>query len=153
MSIRKLVLAGAIAAGLAGAGLVGALVGSPSVSFAQEAGNEDSGGAPGPGEGGRGPGPGGPASLEVAAETLGITEEELRNELKAGGSVTSVAEAEGVDLETVSDALIADATARIQERVDAGDLEADAAEERIAKLPDRIADFVAREGLPARGNC
>lgn len=154
MAIKKLVLAGAIAASLAGAGLVGALVGSPSLSYAEEAADEQSGGDAGtPGDRGRGPGPDGPASFDVAAETLGITEEELRTELAAGESITSVALAQEVDVQTVIDALIADSAEHVQEHVDAGDLDAEEAAERTAELPDRIAEFVAREGLPSRGDC
>ena len=159
MAIKKLLLAGAIVAGLAGAGLVGALVGGTSVSYAEEATDEaatddESGRGPGPGDGGgRGPGHGGPPPFEVVAETLGITEDELRTELEAGESITGVAQAQDVDVQTVIDALIADATARIQERVDAGDLDADEAAEHTADLPDRTAEFVAREGLPVRGDC
>ena len=154
MAIKKLVLAGAIAASLAGAGLVGALVGSPSLSYAEEAADEQSGGDAGtPGDRGRGPGPDGPASFDVAAETLGITEEELRTELEAGESITSVALAQEVDVQTVIDALIADSAEHVQEHVDAGDLDAEEAAERTAELPDRIAEFVAREGLPSRGDC
>ena len=153
MAIKKLLLAGAIAASLAGAGLVGALVGSPSLSYAEEAADEQSGDAGTPGDRGRGPGPGGPASFDVAAETLGITEEELRTELEAGESITSVALAQEVDAQTVIDALIADSAEHVQEHVDAGDLDAEEAAERTAELPDRIAEFVAREGLPSRGDC
>ncbi len=152
MAIKKMVLAGAIAAALAGAGLVGALVSTTSVSYAEEATDEDSVGPPGPrGGGGPGHGRGAPASLEVAAEALGITEDELRTELEAGESVATVAEAQDVDLQTVIDALVEDATSRIQERVDAGEIDAAEAAERIAELPDRMAEFVAQEGLPERG--
>lgn len=156
MAIKKLFLAGAIVASLAGAGLVGALVSTTSVSYAEAATDDEATDDERAGQfglGGRGPGPGGPASLDVAAETLGITEDGLRTQLEAGESITSVAQAQEVDLQTVIDALIADATAYIQERVDAGDLSAEEAAERTADLPDRIAEFVAREGLPARGDC
>ena len=159
MAIKKLLLAGAIVAGLAGAGLVGALVGGTSVSYAEEATDEaatddESGRGLGPGDGGgRGPGHGGPPPFEVVAETFGITEDELRTELEVGESITSVAEANDVDIQSVIDALVEDATADIQERVDAGDLTADEAAERTAELPDRIAEFVSREGLSARGDC
>lgn len=54
MAIKKVLLAGGIAATLAGAGLIGALVANTSVSYAEEATDEDSGGPPGP----RGAGPG-----------------------------------------------------------------------------------------------
>ncbi len=46
MAIKKVILAGAIAACLAGAGFVGALVASNSVSYAEEATDEDPGGPP-----------------------------------------------------------------------------------------------------------
>ena len=156
MAIKKVMLAGAIAATLAGAGLVGALVANTSISFAEEA-TPDDGGPPGPrdgggpGHGGPGHGLGGPAALDVAAEALGITEDELRTELEAGESVTSVAEAQGIDIQSVIDALVADATTRIQAEIDAGDLDADVGAERIADLPDRMAAFVAQEGLPEHG--
>lgn len=155
MVIKRLLLAGAIAASLAGAGVLGVLIGTPSVSYADDAADEDpgSGPQPGPPGPGRGPGQGPPASLEVAAEAIGIPEEDLRAELESGESVTSVAEAESVDIDTVIDALVADATAHIRERVDAGDLDAEEAAERTEELPDRIAEFVAREGLPPRGDC
>jgi len=58
-----------------------------------------------------------------------------------------------VDVQTVTDALIADSAEHVQEHVDAGDLDAEEAAERTAELPDRIAEFVAREGLPSRGDC
>ncbi len=156
MAIKKLLLAGAIVTSLAGAGLVWALVSTTSVSFAEEATDEaatDAGRPGNHGEGGRGPGPGGPPPLDAAAEALGITEDDLRTELEAGESITSVAEAENLDVQTVIASLVADAAARIQQRVDAGDLDADEGAELIAELPDRMALFVAREGLPVRGDC
>lgn len=152
MAIKKLLLAGAIVTSLAGAGLVWALVSTTSASYAEEAATDEDGGRPGhPGEGGREPGPGGPHPLSVAAEALGITEEELHDQLEAGESVASVAEAQGVDVRTVINALVADATARIQEHVEGGDLDPEEAAERTAELPERMADFVAREGLPSHG--
>ncbi|MDQ4039782.1 MAG: hypothetical protein M3313_15890, partial [Actinomycetota bacterium] len=86
MAIKKLMSAGAIVAGLAGTGLVGALVSTTSISYAEEvideaASNEDAGRPRGPGESARGPG--GPPPLDVAADALGISEDELRTELEA----------------------------------------------------------------------
>lgn len=159
MAVKRLVLAGAIAASLAGAGLVGVLIGGPSVGYAEgaaEAAGKMSLGRPGEDRGhghGHGHRHGPPASFEVAADAIGITEEDLIAELEAGESITSVADAEGVDIETVLDALIADATARIQEHVDAGDLDAEEAADRTAELPDLVADFLAHEGLPRHGDC
>ena len=73
----------------------------------------------GPRDHGRGPGgPGGPgASLETAAEAIGISVEDLRTQLRDGQSLAAIAEANGVSTETLIDALAADARERITEMV------------------------------------
>jgi lambda repressor-like predicted transcriptional regulator len=55
--------------------------------------------------------------LAVAAEALGMTEAELRAELAAGKSIADVAEAKGIDVQTVIDALVARFTERAAEMV------------------------------------
>jgi hypothetical protein len=74
---------------------------------------------PGGERGMRGPGgPGGPgASLETAAETIGISVEDLRTQLRDGQSLAAIAEANGVSTETLVDALTEDARSRITEMV------------------------------------
>ncbi len=51
----------------------------------------------------------------------------------------------GVDLQGVIDALVADATARIDTAVADGRLDAERAAELKAALPDRVAEFVNRD--------
>jgi hypothetical protein len=102
------------------------------------------------------PGPGrrGPHAhpdLGVAASTIGVTVDELRSALESGQSVADVANAHGVDPQKVIDALVADAQSKIDERVASGDLTQEQADEIKADLPDRIADFVNRAGLPGPG--
>lgn len=133
---RKILGAAAFSLALAGGGAAGALLGTPSLSGAQDGTDattettaEDSR-RPGPGEH-RGEG------LATAAEALGISEDELRAALEGGQSIAQVAEAEGVDVQAVIDALVADATTRL--------------EEAITNLPDRMTELVNREGLPDRG--
>jgi hypothetical protein len=92
--------------------------------------------------GGRGIG----ADLSVAAEALGMTDEELRDALRDGSSIASLAEERGVDVQTVIDALVASATARIDEKVASGDLDSARADELKAELPERIQALVEREG-------
>ncbi len=58
-----------------------------------------------------------PRPLAVAAEALGMTEAELRAELESGKSIADVAVAEGVDVQTVIDALVARFTERAAEMV------------------------------------
>ena len=101
----------------------------------------------------RGPGgPGGPGGhrgfhprLDAAADAIGITEDELRAALRDGSSIAEVAEANDVDVQTVIDALVADATAHIDEEVAEGDLTEDEAAERKADLEERITALVNGE--------
>jgi hypothetical protein len=132
---RKLLGAAAFSLALAGGGVAGALLGTPSLSGAQDE-TEDTTEATAPDHGPRFGGHRG-QSLEVAAEALGITTEELRTALEEGQSIAQVAEADGVDVQLVIDALVADATARLEDAID--------------ELPDRMAELVEREGLPDWG--
>jgi ferredoxin len=119
---RKLIGAAAFTVALAGGGVAGALLGTPGSSGAQESTTsttvaEDEAVH----HGGRHRG----EHLEAAATALGITADELRTELEAGKTIAEVAEAQGVDIETVIDALVTDATADLRERITAmvnGDL-------------------------------
>ena len=58
--------------------------------------------------------------LATAAEALGMTEDELRTAIEGGQTIAEVAAAEGVDLQTVIDALVAEATERITDFVNNG---------------------------------
>ena len=85
-----------------------------------EDGFPDHGGFPG-GEGPGGHGHGfGFADLSTAADALGLTEDELRDRLEDGDSLADIAEAEGVTVDAVVQALVDAATAKIDEAVDAG---------------------------------
>ena len=157
-SSKKLIGAAALTAALAGGGVVGALFGTPTLSSAQTSTTE----APAEVEAGAGEeatpedghhcerhGVRG-AGLEAAAEALGMSEDDLRTALRDGQTIAQVAEAQGVDVQTVIDAMVADATARIDEAVGDGNLDADRAEELKAELPERIADHV-NNGRPEGG--
>jgi hypothetical protein len=79
-------------------------------------------------EAGFGPGPGGPGhgrgfgrELPLVAETIGISVDDLRTALEGGQTIAEVAEANGVDPQTVIDALVADATEHITARVNGTD--------------------------------
>lgn len=99
----------------------------------------------GPGRPGHGPRFLG-ARLDAAAEAIGITADELRTALEDGSTITEVAEANGVDVQTVIDALVAEATARIDAAVDDGSLDAERADELKANLVERITAHVNGEG-------
>lgn len=134
MPTKKLAGAAAFTAALAAGGAAGALFGTPVLTGAQESGGESPESttestteapmrrhAAGKGE-----------HLTTAAEVLGMTAEELRAELQAGKSIADVAAEKGVDKQRVIDALVAAATARI--------------DEMKTQLPDRMAAMVERDG-------
>ncbi|MCP4226998.1 MAG: hypothetical protein GY773_26955, partial [Actinomycetia bacterium] len=82
-------------------------------------------------------------SLDTVAEIIGIEADELKAALDEGQSLADVAEANGVHPDAVVDALIADAEARIEEKVEAGRLTEAEAAEKLAEKTDHIEDRVA----------
>jgi hypothetical protein len=171
---NKVMGAAALAAALAGGGALGVALGTPVVSGAQSDGGTTTTAAPsddsttttapdttttpdattppddGPGRDGgfghRGR-HGGNVDLAVAAEALGITEDELRTQIQAGTSIADIATARGVDPQTVIDALVADATADIDEKLAAGDIDQARADELKANLTERITTLVQSTDL------
>ena len=79
---------------------------------------------------------------EAVAEAIGITVDELRAELDAGQSIADVAEANGVDVQTVIDAQVAAAEARLDEKVAEGRITAEEAAEKLESKTERIIDRV-----------
>jgi hypothetical protein len=108
-------------------------------------------GGPGrPGGPGFGPGPGGvlgPAS-EVAARTIGITADQLRQELP-GKSLADVAKAHNVDPTKVADAIKAELTARIDQAVANNRLSADRAAQMKQRLSNDVDQMMTHQ-LPQR---
>ena len=126
---RKLLAGAAFSLALAGGGVAGALLGTPDLSLAQ-AGSTQSAAPAEEGGGPRGEHRG--EGLSTAADALGMTVEELRTELRAGKSIAQVAADKGVDVQIVIDALVADATERL--------------EALQASLPERMTELVNRTG-------
>lgn len=100
----------------------------------------------------RGRGEGCGKSLDAAAEAIGIEADELKAALEEGQSIAEVAEANGVDADVVVDALVANAEARIDEKVAEGRLTDDEAAEKLAEKTERIEARVDGEELPDRGD-
>ncbi len=93
----------------------------------------------------RGPG------LEAAAKALGLSEDELKAKLDDGTTtIAAVAEAQGVDLQTVIDAMVADATAKIDQKVADGEVTEAKATEIKSNLEERITKMVS-EARPVGG--
>lgn len=153
MSDNKLLLGMAVVAALGVGGVAGAALGGPSIALAQDdrgttATENDDGATAEDGCEGRGVGRHGfgwGANLDVAAEALGIPEDELRDALRDGSTIAEVAREESVDVQIVIDDLVAGATARIDDAVADGDLEQRDADEIQEDLTDRVTDFVNGE--------
>jgi hypothetical protein len=73
-----------------------------------------------------------------------VTPEELRTQLRDGKSIADVAEAEGVDVETVKDAMLEEFRTNQQEQVTSGRLTQDQADANIAAFEDRLDDIVTK---------
>jgi hypothetical protein len=107
-----------------------------------------------PERGERGRGGKGGAGLEVAAQALGMTADELQAALKGGQTLAQVAESKGVNVQVVVDALVASATNHINEEVASGELTQAEADEKLANVTDRVTERVNNprpEGGPRGG--
>ncbi len=96
---------------------------------------------------------------EALTEALGLTEAEIREGFQAGKSLADMAAEQGVEVADLQAALVAQATERIDEAVEAGNIDADEAAEKLAEIETKIAekintspeDFEGRSG-GKRGN-
>ncbi|MCD9622326.1 hypothetical protein [Rhabdothermincola salaria] len=104
--------------------------------------------------GGHGPGMRGGPGLDAAAEVLGVSVEDLRTARRDGQSIADLAVANGVDVQVVVDALVAEARSHMADKVDEGDLTQEEADERLAAVTERISAMVngeRPEGAPEGG--
>jgi hypothetical protein len=95
--------------------------------------------------------------LDAAAEYLGLTEDELRSELRSGKSLAQIAKAHGRTVEGLVAALVDEAKTKLDAAVAAGRLTREEADSMLAGLKERITDLVntrfpprfgERRGLP-----
>ena len=87
------------------------------------------------------------AGLDAVAKALGISTADLKTELAKGQTIAQIAKAKNVDLNKVVDALVADASARIDEAVKAGHITKAQADKLKGDLKTRITDAV-NNGFP-----
>ena len=76
--------------------------------------------------------------VDTTVEVLGIDVETLRDELRSGSSLADIAEANGVDPQTLIDALVAEAEAMLDQAVADGRIDEDRADERRDDLEERV---------------
>lgn len=92
---------------------------------------------------GRGKGKGGKmGSPETLATALGVDTETLRSEFAAGKSIADIAAEQGIAIDTVVAALVADLEEHLDEHVADGSLTEDEAAEKLASAEDRISEKV-----------
>ena len=107
----------------------------------------------GAGIGGRGGHHGGRLALDAAASALDMTEEELRTALEPEGTtLADVAEAQGVGVDTLMDALVQAMEERLAQAVEDGRLTQEQADERLADLEERVAERVNSADRGGRGH-
>jgi ribosomal protein S20 len=85
--------------------------------------------------------------LDAAAKALNLSADDLRSKLEDGKTLAQVAKDQGVDVQKVIDAMVADATAHIDQEVKDGKLTADQGTQRKSGLKDRITKLV-NDGPP-----
>ncbi|MGI8791737.1 MAG: hypothetical protein ACR2H3_00920 [Acidimicrobiales bacterium] len=85
---------------------------------------------------------GGGKHLDEAATALGMTPLELHTELRAGKTLAAIATEKEVDVNTVIDALVSAAEARIDAAVESGKLDRAKADEVKTNLRDKITTMV-----------
>ena len=108
--------------------------------------------ANGPKDGMRG-GKGGPG-LDVAAQALGMTVDELHTALDGGQTLAQVAESKGVSVQVLTDALVASHTNHINEDLAAGKIDQAKADELLANVNQHVTDEingVRPQGAPQGG--
>ena len=80
--------------------------------------------------------------LRGVAEAIGIDNDELRAAVEAGQTVAEVSEANGVDVDTLVDTLTADIEEHLDAEVEAGEITADEAAEKLAEKTERLEDKI-----------
>jgi hypothetical protein len=103
-------------------------------------------------EGGFGEGRGGRGRdgkhLHVVAETLGIDVADVRAAIRDGQTIAELAVANGSSAQAVIDAIVAERTAHINERVADGEITQEQADARLAGLVERVTTFVNETPQP-----
>lgn len=89
-------------------------------------------------------------SLETIAPLLGVTPSEVATGLRSGISIAAQAEAAGVPVQSIVDALVAQMSERLATAVESGRLTQEQADEKLAKAPERLITMLDKV-RPARG--
>jgi polyhydroxyalkanoate synthesis regulator phasin len=94
--------------------------------------------------------PGAPMFGAAAAKYLGLTEAELRTQLRSGKTLAQIATAQGKSVDGLKAAILADAKSRLDQAVAAGKLTPAQAKSILAELTAHLDGLVNRTGPPHR---
>jgi uncharacterized protein YidB (DUF937 family) len=93
-----------------------------------------------------------PAPIAFIADVIGIDPAELLAALADGRTIADVAQDNGVEVESVVEAIVAELRDRLDEAVESGWLTQDEADERATELEERVTELVNSElGLSGPG--
>lgn len=95
-----------------------------------------------PARGDHGPGGKGGPGLDVAAQALGVSVDELHAALDGGQTLAQVASDKGVNVQVVIDALVAERTNHINDEVASGEHTQEEADAKLADLTQKVTDMV-----------
>ncbi len=80
------------------------------------------------------------AKLESVASAIGVSVDDLRSELQSGKTVAQVAEENGVELQSVIDAVVNGKSEKLAAAVESGRLTQEEADEKIAGLQEKLTE-------------
>lgn len=117
-------------------------------------GNGGPGNGGGNGNGGPGPRDGVRAFMNALVEATGLEVSEIRDQLRDGATPAEVVEANGGDVQAVIDSIVATITTHVNERVEAGQMTQERADEILSELAQRVTDFMnsVRPVMPANAD-
>ena len=100
---------------------------------------------------GKGPrGPKGAMRSEALATLFGMTADELHEALHSGKSLATIAEEKNVDLSKVTDLLVSELSAHLDEEVASGEITREQADAKLAEFKENVDEMVTKTP-PARG--
>lgn len=146
--MKKLIASATVAGLMAGGLLTAGLAGTAGAAGTDEPTTESN--APQPGHGGvrhvalR-------TAVAAAAESLGMSVEELKAAVPEGSTIAELAASKDVPVATVTDAVVQALNAKLDEAVANGTLTAERAAKAKARIPDLAQRFVDHERGARRG--
>jgi len=88
---------------------------------------------------------------QALADVLGIETAELREQLRDGATLAEIAEANGVDVQSVIDVIVTQMSEHLDRAVENGHIDAAEADDKLTELEERATAAVNEAGGPLEG--